>query len=192
MLEGDRGFSRKGRDEINASYYYSIPHLRAAGRIATPDNAVQVTGVAWFDHEWSSQSLAADASGWDWTGINFDDGSALMVLRMRDLSGHPLWSEGTLRAADGTTRQLARDELSFTPLRKWRSPRTDVEYPVAMRVRAGGAEYTLEPLLDDQELDSRGNTGTVYWEGAVRVSQSGRELGRGYLELTGYFKALKL
>jgi len=47
-------------------------------------------------------------------------------------------------------------------------------------------------LLDDQELDSRVNTGTIYWEGAVRMLQDGREVGRGYLELTGYWKTLKL
>jgi predicted secreted hydrolase len=61
-----------------------------------------------------------------------------------------------------------------------------------MAVSAGGAEYTLVPLLDDQELDSRASTGTIYWEGAVRVQQGGREVGRGYLELTGYWKPLQL
>jgi predicted secreted hydrolase len=40
--------------------------------------------------------------------------------------------------------------------------------------------------MDDQELDSRRSTGTLYWEGAVRVLDDGREIGRGYLEMTGY------
>jgi predicted secreted hydrolase len=61
-----------------------------------------------------------------------------------------------------------------------------------MRVNAGGEDYVLEPLMDDQELDSRASTGTVYWEGAVRALRGGREVGRGYLELTGYWRALKL
>jgi predicted secreted hydrolase len=61
-----------------------------------------------------------------------------------------------------------------------------------MVVSAGGAEYTLLPLVDDQELDSRASTGTLYWEGAVRAEQGGREVGRGYLELTGYGKPLQL
>jgi predicted secreted hydrolase len=192
MLEGNRGFSRKGRDTVNASYYYSLPHLQTSGTIAVQGDVERVTGTAWFDHEWSSQAMAEDASGWDWTGINFDDGSALMVLRMRDRKAGTLWADATLRSSDGKLRQFAPDEISFTPIRKWRSPRTDVEYPVAMRVNVGGAEYTLEPLLDDQELDSRGSTGTIYWEGAVRVTQADRVVGRGYLELTGYFKALRL
>ena len=40
--------------------------------------------------------------------------------------------------------------------------------------------------MDDQELDSRGSTGAVYWEGEVRLVEAGRERGRGYLEMTGY------
>ncbi len=61
-----------------------------------------------------------------------------------------------------------------------------------MRVDTATASYVLEPLLDDQELDARPSTGAIYWEGAVRAAQSGREVGRGYLELTGYGAPLKL
>jgi len=50
----------------------------------------------------------------------------------------------------------------------------------------------LDPLMDDQELDSRQSTGAVYWEGAARVSRDGTELGRAYLELTGYAGALRM
>jgi predicted secreted hydrolase len=46
--------------------------------------------------------------------------------------------------------------------------------------------------MDDQELDSSQSTGAVYWEGAVTVSRDNRSVGHGYLELTGYNKALKM
>jgi predicted secreted hydrolase len=46
--------------------------------------------------------------------------------------------------------------------------------------------------MDDQELDARVSTGTIYWEGAVRALAAGREVGRGYLELTGYWRRLNL
>jgi len=61
-----------------------------------------------------------------------------------------------------------------------------------MRVDAGASSYLLEPLLDDQELDSRASVGTIYWEGAVRALAGDRPVGRGYLELTGYAGALKI
>ncbi len=50
-------------------------------------------------------------------------------------------------------------------------------------------KWTIEPLMDDQELDAQSSTGTVYWEGAVRVE--GPSPGRGYLELTGYSGQLR-
>jgi predicted secreted hydrolase len=103
-----------------------------------------------------------------------------------------LWAGGTLRSADGRVRTFAPDEIRFTTVRSWRSPRTGVSYPVSMVVDAGGVAYSLEPLMDDQELDSRISTGTIYWEGAVRAATSGREAGRGYLELTGYGAPLRI
>ncbi len=191
LLNGEGGVSRKGPLPHQASYYYSRPQLAVAGTIALADRTLDVRGVAWLDHEWSSEYMAAGASGWDWTGIDFDDGAALMAFRMRDRTGGVLWAGGTWRGADGRARTFAPSDIRFAPRRTWRSPRTGGEYPVAMSVSAGGADYALEPLIDDQELDSRASTGTVYWEGAVRVSGSDGRSGRGYLELTGYGSPLR-
>jgi predicted secreted hydrolase len=172
-LQGEGGYSRKGPRPGQASYYYSRPQLAASGTL----DGAPVRGTAWLDHEWSSQYLAPEASGWDWCGLNLDDGEALMAFRIRDKAG------GTFYAPQG---------VAFAPLRAWRSPRTGVTYPVAMRVTAGGRDYELEPLMDDQELDARASTGNLYWEGAVRAKRAGREVGRGYLELTGYGEPLRL
>ena len=192
LLQGDAGYSRKGPAPAQASYYYSQPQLAATGTIGVAGTSVAVTGTAWLDHEWSSEVMAPEATGWDWTGINFADGGVLMAFRMRDKSGGTLWAGGTLRGSDGRARALAAGDVRFAPSRSWRSPRTGIGYPVAMIVAAGGIELTLEPLFDDQEQDSRASTGTIYWEGAVRALMSGREVGRGYLELTGYGAPLRL
>jgi len=192
LLHGNAGYSRKGPSARQASYYYSRPHLAVTGKLTVAGKEIAVTGVAWLDHEWSSEVMASTAAGWDWTGINLADGGALMTFRMRDTLGGTLWAGGTLRAADGGVRVFAPDEVRFTPSRTWRSPRTGVTYPVEMAVGFPGADYLLEPVMDDQELDARASTGTIYWEGAVRALQSGREAGRGYLELTGYGAPLRL
>jgi predicted secreted hydrolase len=192
LPQGEQGFSRKGAALASASYYYSQPQLAVSGSAAIAGDSAAVTGIAWLDHEWSSEALATEASGWDWIGINLNDGGALMAFRIRDHSGAALWAGGALREASGTARSFEPNEIRFNARRRWRSPRTGVEYPVAMLVNVGDVEYALEPLMDDQELDSRVTTGTVYWEGAVRAIRAGREVGRGYLELTGYWKPLKL
>ena len=192
LLQGDRGFSRKGPKPQQASYYYSQPQLAVSGSITVRGEKREVSGTAWLDHEWSSEYLAGEAAGWDWVGLNLADGGALMVFRMRDKQGGTLWAGGSLRAAGGRARSLAPGEIRFEPLRRWRSPRTQTEYPVALRVQAGELEFELAPMMDDQELDARASTGTIYWEGAVSAKSGGRILGSGYLELTGYWRPLRL
>ena len=169
ILQGDGGFSRKGHRPQEASYYYSRPHLAVAGKL----DGREVEGMAWLDHEWSSAYMAPEAVGWDWCGINLFDGSSLMAFRMRDQSGKT---------------HYAPPGVSFKPLRTWKSPRTGVEYPVEMQVN----DLVLKPLMDDQELDSRASTNTIYWEGAVTAYKGNAAVGRGYLELTGYWKPMKL
>lgn len=192
LLQGERGVSRKGPRPEQASGYYSVPQLALEGTIVHAAASQRVTGTAWFDHEWSSAYLAAEAAGWDWCGINLDDGGALMAFRMRGREGGVVWAGGTLREASGRVRRFPPSDVAFVPVRTWRSPRTGVEYPVSFEVRAGDLAFALEPLMDDQELDARGSVGIVYWEGAMRATRGGRPFGRGYLELTGYGTPLVL
>ena len=192
LLQGEGGYSRKGPAASQASYYYSWPHLDVAGTVTVGGKQTEVAGAAWLDHEWSSAVMAAGAVGWDWIGINLEGGGALMVFRMRDERGGTHWAGGTHRDRAGKLRVLRRAEIAFVPLRRWRSPRTQTEYPVAMRITTGIGDFLIEPSMDDQELDSRASTGTVYWEGAITARGPAGMAGRGYLELTGYWKPLKL
>ncbi len=204
LLNGDAGFSAKSPDARHASYYYSQPQLAVHGTVTLAGDSEPVTGRAWLDHEWSSELLPAAAQGWDWVGINFADGSALMAFQLRRADpadaadatdtapATPLWSAATWQAADGRRRSLAPAEVEFSAQRTWKSPRTGVTYPVEWRLRAGELTLHLAPLFDDQELDSRASTGAIYWEGAVLAYADGREVGHGYLELTGYAGRLRV
>lgn len=192
LLQGEGGLSRKGPRPESASYYYSLPQLKMSGTLTRNGRAEVVTGMAWLDHEWSSSYMDQEAVGWDWVGINLADGGALMAFRMRDKQGGKYWAGGALRQADGTEKVYTPREITFTPLRHWRSPRSGASYPVAVRVKTGDLELTLEPLLDDQENDARVSTGTIYWEGAVRALGDGKAVGHGYLELTGYWRRPEL
>jgi predicted secreted hydrolase len=192
MLNGDAGVSRKGPAPQSASYYYSLPHLRVTGSVARAGGSSQVTGEAWFDHEWSSEYLDSQATGWDWIGINLNDGAALMAFRIRGLDGGTRWAGGSLLDSNGQVRVLNDRDVSFEAGRVWTSPRTGVHYPVQWRVTVGSRVFALSPLLDDQENDTRLTTGAIYWEGAVRAYEGDRLAGRGYLELTGYGERLKL
>ena len=192
VLQGENGYSRKGALAAQASYYYSRPRLEVRGTLRTGGSPDAVTGRAWLDHEWSSEILGENAAGWDWIGVRLDDGSALMAFRIRGKDGRTIWSGGNHHFADGTVRVFGPADVVFEPLREWTSPRTGTRYPVEWRIAVPTVRLQLKPWMDDQELDSRASVGTVYWEGAVRVWRDGAETGEGYLELTGYWRPMRL
>ena len=190
-LQGDAGYSRKGPEASQSSHYYTQAPLQVRGSVLWPGGREQVTGMAWMDHEWSSTLLHPEASGWDWIGMNLDDGRSLKAFQVRHRNGSAIWTEANLRLPNGQSQAL--EGVQFEPLRFWTSPATGARWPVAQALTLGGERYRIEPLFDAQELDSRGSVGSVYWEGAsALLDASGQTIGRGYLEMTGYHEAIRL
>lgn len=194
ILRGVGGVSSKGPAAQFASYYYSRPQLAVSAQITlkSVSKGVRVAGqrlnqigLAWFDHEWSSSLMMPGAVGWDWIGINLLDGGSIMAFRMRDAAGATLFSEWDWRDAFGKLIETHRN-ASWIPLGQWRSPRSLYAYPERFTLRVAGREWTLQPLMRDQEVDARASTGGYYYEGAVQLIEQGKVVGKGYLELTGY------
>ena len=190
MANGQAGYSRKGPRPEQASYYYSMPHLKVSGTILRGGRRVPVAGEAWLDREWSSTLLPENAVGWDWAGINLDDGGALMAFQVRGKDGGPVYAGGTYRRPNGSQVALGPDQVRFVPRRRWRSPANGASYPVeaefVVQLPEGERRFPLSPLFDAQELTG-GPGMPTYWEGAVTTPG-----GRGYLELTGYAGKLSL
>ena len=193
LLQGDKGLSRKGPEPAQASYYYSVPHLATQGRIVLQSRSLAVKGTAWLDHEASDALMHPEAVGWDWIGMNLDDGAALTAFHLRRTDGSTLWAGGSLRTAAGVLRVFQANEVRFEAQSHWLSPHTQARYPTRWRVHTPAGSFTVQALLDDQELDSRSSTGAVYWEGlSDLLGAQGQRVGRGYLEMTGYAAPLKL
>jgi len=189
LLQGDHGRSRKGPQEPQFSFYYSLPQLQVSGTQGLGTEALPVQGTAWLDHEWSNALLDPSAVGWDWIGINLLDGSALTAFQLRDKAGRAIWDGGSFRspAIGAAPHVFQRGEVIFKAVRHWTSPLTRASYPVQWSVQTPVDRYTIKAVLDTQELDSRSSTGAVYWEGLSEVFDShDRLVGRGYLEMTGY------
>ena len=189
FLQGRQGYSRKGEDPASASLYYSLTRLLARGELLIEGRRVPVEGLAWMDREWSSAALEPGQAGWDWTALHLEDGSDLMLYRIRrEGGGADPRSAGLLVGPDGRPRVLAAGDFRMVPLGPpWRSPRTGIRYPLRWRLELPGEGLVLElePWLEGQELAF----GLRYWEGAVsaRGRRGGRPVrGEGYLELVGY------
>jgi predicted secreted hydrolase len=191
-LHGQDGFSQKGPDPGNASYYYSQTRLATTGEIQVDNEVFAVTGLSWMDHEFSTNALGQGQVGWDWFAIQLDDGYEIMLYQIRQSDGSiDPFSSGTLIAPDGSTQGLLADDFIVRVEDSWRSPHSDAEYPMGwtIRIPEEAIELTLSPFLLDQEL----NLSTVYWEGAVQLSgqHNGTEvIGVGYVEMTGYAGSL--
>jgi predicted secreted hydrolase len=193
ILHGDRGYSQKGPDPGNASYYYSLTRLVTSGTVEVGGEVFQVSGLSWMDQEFSTSGLAPGQVGWDWFSIQLDDGSELMVFQLRreDGSQDP-FSSGTFVAADGQSRHLVQSDFEILVEGTWRSRATGAVYPArwTLSVPSENLRLEIEPHLAGQEL----TLSYAYWEGAVRVEgeRAGKVVaGNGYVEMTGYAGSMR-
>jgi predicted secreted hydrolase len=198
VLEGVNGLSQKSSGAGEASYYYSYPRLATSGELTLAGKTYDVSGLSWFDHEFSTSSLGADEVGWDWFCLQLDDNQEIMLYALRDKSGalDPA-SEGTWVKADGTSERLAPGSFTIEKNATWSSPHSGSTYPAGWHITIPGhrADLTVTPAMADQELNLTKMGKLAYWEGACAIAGRVGDAavkGVGYTELTGYAGALQM
>ncbi len=188
LLHGLRGLSQKGPEHGNANHYYSLVGLDTEGTVISRGEAHDVSGKSWMDHEFGTSALSKGVVGWDWFGLQLNDGTALMFGRLRKSEGGNIGIfEGTVSYIDGRQIPIRPADFTVTATGSWRSLETEITYPSGWEVEFPSPDIKLriDPLIPNQELSS----GFTYWEGAVSVEGaiSGQPSnGHGYVELTGY------
>ena len=193
VAHGESGLSSKGEEPGEASCYYSISRLEAVGKVTVGGREREVRGTAWMDHEFMNAPLNPRFAGWDWFGLQFSDGSELMVYLMRDKNGgvSPV-SSGTFVDWEGNPTRLSAGDFRVRVLQSWKSPRSGVLYPASwlMEVNPLDLRINVIPNMADQEMQTPGSTRVTYWEGSVSAEGAGAQgravAGKGYVELTGY------
>lgn len=192
VVHGENGISQKGPSARNASHYYSLTRLESAGRVVVDGEAFEVSGLSWMDHEFGTSFLDDQQAGWDWFSIQLEDGRDLMMFDIRRLDGSiDPRSSGTLIDAGGHAIHLSYEDLSFAPLKTWRSSTSGANYPTAWTIDLPRYDLRLNvaATFEDQELRTPESTGVTYWEGSVTVEGAAGDKkvrGSGYLEMTGY------
>jgi predicted secreted hydrolase len=180
------------KDEGEASRYFSYTRMGMEGDLTIDGKVEHFAGTAWMDREFGTWTATEKQKGWDWFSIQLEDGTELMCYQLRDgQNAVSEYSSGVFVSKDGTYSPLAKEDFSIKPKGFWKSARTGATYPSGWQVSVPGIgmEVSVIPVCEDQELDTRGTTMIVYWEGACRVTanRNGEVLkGRAYVELVGY------
>ncbi|HLJ14853.1 MAG TPA: lipocalin-like domain-containing protein [Bryobacteraceae bacterium] len=189
VIHGINGVSQKSAGPGHASHYISFTRLLTHGTLVLEEKQFTVDGLAWMDHEFFTHQLESKQIGWDWFSLQFEDGSELMLFRLRRKDGSPdPYSSGTYIDQQGQSRHLTHADFSLVPGKIWTSSSSGAQYPIqwTIRVPSLGIDVNVQTRLPQQELTGQ----TAYWEGAIEIS--GTRKGAGYLEMTGYAAPVKL
>jgi predicted secreted hydrolase len=199
VIHGENGVSQKAAGPGHASHYISFTRLQTKGTIEMAGKSVEVRGTSWMDHEFFTHSMGEEQVGWDWLSVQLEDDTELMLYRLRRKDGSTdSFSSGTYVDARGKSVHLTAADFWLVPKREtWTSDITGAKYPVAwnMEIPKLGLKLATTTRLKSQELAGKGKLVPSYWEGAIVIEGtrgSASVRGIGYLEMTGYDRALEM
>ena len=185
---GENGVSKKGDDPTASSHYLTYPRMQSEGLMRLPNgSSVEVEGLSWMDHEISSNQLGSNQSGWDWAGIQLNNGDSIMFYRLRLADGTQDRNSVAYCVDSRGKIFKSTKEFKIKTLSNWTSSITGIEFPSRIELNINNDIYIIEPTLKDQVLNSKRSGGLSYWEGSCQVKDPGGQvIGNAYLELTGY------
>lgn len=178
--------------------HFSFPRMDATGTLVLGRESLSVTGQAWMDREFGGLCLDRNVHGWDWFAMQFADGQELMIHQIHNNHREPIPSStATFVDAANRVRRLSLDEFQVTPLENWRSGRTGNSYPIRWQITCPSlaADLQVASCVRCCELDTRGSTSLIYWEGPACVfgRLCGRPVrGRCFVELVGHDEVRRL
>lgn len=178
VFHGDKGYSIKS-SEGQASYYYSQPFFEIKGILTLPEGAINVTGSAWLDREWSSQPLSENQSGWDWFSLSLDNGAKLMGFQLRQTDGSTFSSSSWIEPT-GSLTSYGNKEFVAKPLNLHTVGEKKLPTHWRLLLKDKNIDVNVKAINPNAWMD----LSIPYWEGPVEIS--GSHSGRGYLEMTGY------
>lgn len=188
VLNGEKLDGVSFKDHGEASRYFSYTRMQVEGFLIEKGKVEKFTGSAWMDREFGTWTPTEKQKGWDWFSVQLDNNCELMCYQLRDSKNQiSEFSCGTYVDEKGSSFFLSNKDFEIKVLDFWTSPHTKTVYPNKWQIKLDkfGVDLIITPFLQDQELDTRGTTMIVYWEGACKVEGSPAN-GKAYVELVGY------
>lgn len=190
VLNGKDGQGVSFKDEGQASRYFSYTRMKMDGDIIWNGETEHFTGSAWMDREFGTWTPTNNQKGWDWFSVQLENGTELMCYQLRNKEGGVSpFSSGTFVDKDGNSTHLTNQDFKIEPTSYWKSPSTKATYPNGWKLTVPKFDLnlTVTPVIENQELDTRGTTMIVYWEGACIIKGKTKSTnGKAYVELVGY------
>ena len=192
VLNGKGGDGVSYKDEGQASRYFSYTRMSLDGDITINGDTEHITGSTWMDREFGTWTPTENQKGWDWFSVQLENGCELMCYQLRNSKDEVApFSSGTYVDEFGNFQHLTKDDFIIEPTGFWKSHVTKATYPSGWKLKVPKLflDLTVTPAMENQELDTRGTTMIVYWEGACEISGTAGEAeikGRAYVELVGY------
>ena len=180
------------KDEGEASRYFSYTRMEMEGDITWHGETEHFKGSGWMDREFGTWTPTEKQKGWDWFSVQLDNETELMCYQLRSgTNAVSEFSSGTFVEKTGEFTPLSHEDFKIEPTGFWKSPHSNATYPSGWKLSVPKfeIELTVNPVIEDQELDTRGTTMIVYWEGACEVSgkvKNQQVKGQAYVELVGY------
>jgi predicted secreted hydrolase len=190
VLNGKDGKGVSFKDEGEASRYFAYTRMETEGDIIWNGKTEHFTGSSWMDREFGTWEPTDNQKGWDWFSVQLENGCELMCYQLRNAqNGVSEFSSGTYTDEAGNFTHLTHEDFKIEPTGYWKSPKSKATYPNGWKltVEKYGLNLTVSPVMNEQELDTRGTTMIVYWEGACDVTgETNLTNGRAYVEMVGY------
>lgn len=171
--------------------YFCYPKLSIDGDF----HGMKISGSAWMDHQWGERSSGyidepvKKILGWDWFGINLDDGRAIVIL----IHKYARTNERIFTLAiliDNENNISTTETFEARTLEHWESQTSHIIYPVKweIKIKALNLEMTFHPDILNQEIPVFGSVRAI-WQGSGYIEgfMNGEKIsGKARGEFFGY------
>lgn len=187
ILHGDSGYVYYG--DIADAGYYSYSRLNTQGELYLKGDTLKVTGLFWYDRQWNCGAVSPMKVSWDWMSIHLNNGSDLMIYRVKDPKKNKTIYGGTYRDSV-STYALSDTSIYLSTNKYWKSPKSKKSYPLSWNIELSDidAKLNLQAMFPNQELTvGQGFQRISYWEGMCTVTGTIKQKnvsGNAYLEMT--------